>query len=183
MQTGQEFIAAVNKSGLGLALAATEAAMAAGEQVARLQMESAKSLFQESVGQARKLAALKDVEEAAGMMSAWSKDGVEKLSGYSRNYVAIAQEAQRRLTKALDESGALLQRETLEMAEKAMLHSPVPGGEGMLAGMKLVLTSATNAIDTVNQMMQQVTEFAGAGLKAASLGADVIPAPSRKRAS
>lgn len=183
MQTGQGFFAAVNNSSLGLALAVSEAAVVAGEKTARLQVESAKTLFQESVEQARKMMAVKNVEEAAEMMSAWSKEGVEKLSGYSRNYVSIAQDAQRRMTKALDENGAVLQREVLETAEKAVLHLPVPGGDSLLAGMKLAVKSATTAMDALNEMVQQVTEFAGASLKAASVGAEVIPVPSRKRAS
>ncbi len=183
MQIGQGFFAAVNNSSLGLALAATEAAAVAGDQTVRLQLETAKTLFQESVGQARKWMGVTSVEEAAEMMSAWSKEGIEKLSGYSRNYVSIAQEAQRHVTKALDENSAVLQREVIETAEKAVLHLPVPGGDNLLAGMKLAVKSATTAMDAVNQMMQQVTEFAGASLKAASVGAEVIPVPLRKRAS
>jgi phasin family protein len=149
----------------------------------RLQLETAKTLFQESVGQARKWMGSKSMEETAEMMSAWSKEGVEKLSGYSRNYVSIAQDAQRHVTKALDENSAVLQREVLETAEKAVLHLPVPGGDSLLAGMKLAVNSATTAMDALNQMMQQVTEFAGASLRAASVGAEVIPVLSRKRAS
>jgi phasin family protein len=183
MPTDQGFIAAVNNSSLGLAFAATEAAVAAGERVVRLQMESAKSLFQESIAQVQKLSALKDFEEAAAVVTAWSKDGVEKLSGYSRNYVSIAQEAQQNVTKALDENSAVLQREVLDAVEKAVSHWPVPGGDSLLAGFKVAVTSATSATDAVNQTLKQVTEFAGASLKAASVGAEAVPAPSRKRAS
>jgi phasin family protein len=183
MQTGQEFFAAVNHSGVSAAVATIEAAVAATEKTVRLQMESAKSLFQESVGQTRKLMAAKDLEGVPDMLSAWSKDGLEKLSGYSRNTVAIAQEAGLQVTKAVEAHTATLQREILEAVEKALLHSPVPGGEGALAGTKLGLTSVSSAMDAMNQMFHQMTEFAGASLKAASTGAEVTSAPSRKRAS
>jgi len=183
MQTGQEFFAAVNHSSLAVALATTEAALAATEKMVRLQMESAKSLLQESIGQSRKLMAAKDLQGVPDMLSAWSKDGLEKLSGYSRNTVAIVQEASQQLTKAAEANTATLQREILEAMEKAVLHAQVPGGESALAGTKLGLNSVTGAMDAVNQMIHQMTEFAGASLKAASTGAETGSAPSRKRAS
>jgi phasin family protein len=183
MQTGQEVFAAVNNSSLAVALATTEAAMVATEKLVRLQMESAKSLLQESLGQTRKLTSLKDFEGVPDMLSAWSKDGLEKLSGYSRNTVAIAQEAQQHMTKALDASTATVQRGILEAVEKAVLQAHIPGSESALAGTKLGLASVTSAMDALNQMIHQMTEFAGASLKAASMGADVSSAPLRKRAS
>lgn len=183
MQTGQDFFAAVNHSSLAVALATTEAALVATEKMVRLQMESAKSLFQESVGQTRKLMSAKDLQGVPEMLSAWSKDGLEKLSGYSRNTVAIAQEAGQRVTQAVDANTATLQREILEAVEKSVLHAQVPGGESALAGTKLGLTSVSSAMDAMNQMIHQMTEFAGASLKAASTGAEVSSAPSRKRAS
>lgn len=183
MQNGQEFVAAVNNSSLALALAASEAALAAGERIARLQTESARSLFQESVEKSRKLLAVKGLEEVTGTVSTWSQDGVEKLSGYARNYVSILQEAQAHVSKALEENTAAVRRELLETAEKAVLQSPVPGGESLLAGMKVGLNSATTAMDALNQMFQQWTEFAGASLKAGAPGAVVSMVPTRKRAS
>jgi phasin family protein len=183
MQTGQEFFAAVNHSSLSVAMATVEATMAATEKIVRLQMESAKSLFQESVGQTRKLMAAKDFEGVPDMLSAWSKDGLEKLSGYSRNTVAIAQEAGKHVTKAVEANTATLQREILGAVEKAVQQAPMPGAESALAGTKLGLTSVSSAMDAMNQMFHQMTEFAGASLKAASTGAEVSSAPSRKRAS
>jgi len=183
MQTGQEFFAAVNHSSASVAVATVEAGMTATEKMVRLQMESAKSLFQESVGQTRKLMATTDFKGMPEMLSAWSRDGVDKLSGYSRNAVAIAQEASQQVSKAVEANTATLQREILEAVEKAVLHAPLPGGESAMAGTKLGLTSVTSAMDAVNQMIHQMTEFAGASLKAASTGAETASAPSRKRAS
>jgi len=177
----QSFVAAVNNAGLGVALAATEAGYAAAERLANLQLESAKALLQESFAQARNLAAAKDAGEAVGMLTAWSQSSVEKLSGYSRNYVAIAQDAGNQVLKYLDAEGAPLQRQLLETIEKSALHAPVPGGEAVTAAMKVAVTTATAVIDAVQQAMNQMTEFAGAGLKPAPISAAVASVVPRVR--
>ena len=181
MKIDQSFVAAVNNAGLGVALAAAEAGYSAAERLANLQLESAKALLQESFEQARQLAAAKDAGDAVGMLTAWSQSSAEKLSGYSRNYVAIAQDARNQVLKYLDEEGAPLQRQMLESIEKSVLHAPIPGGEALTAGMKVAITTATAVIDALQQATNQMTEFAGAGLKPAPISAAVASVVPRVR--
>lgn len=181
MKIDQGLVSAVNNTSLGLALVAAEAGYAAADRLVGLQLESGKALLHESFDQARKLAAAKDFGEVAGMLTAWSQSSVEKLSGYSRNYVAIVQDARNQVLKYLDEEGAPLQRQWLESIEKSVLHAPVPGGEWWTAGTKTAVTTTTAVIDAVQQAVTQLTEFAGAGLKPAPISAAVASVVPRAR--
>lgn len=181
MKIDQNLVSAVNNTGLGLALAAAEAGYAAAERLAGLQLESGKALLQESFDQARKLAASKDFGAAAEMLAAWSQSSVEKLTGYSRNYLAIVQDARNQVIRYLDDEGAPLQRLFLESIEKAVLHAPVPGGEWLTAGMKAAMTTTTAVIDASQQAVTQLNEFAGAGLKPAPISAAVASVVPRAR--
>lgn len=181
MKIDQGLVSAVNNTSLGLTLAAAEAGYAAAGRLAELQLESGKALLQESFDQARRLTAAKDWSEAAGMLTVWSQSSVEKLSGYSRNYIAIAQDARNQVSKYLDVEGAPLQRQWLESIEKSVLHAPVPGGEWWTAGMKTAVTTMTAFIDAAQQAVTQWTEFAGAGLKPAPISAAVASVVPRAR--
>jgi phasin family protein len=181
LKIDQSLVSAVNNTSLGLALAVAEAAYAAADRLAGLQLESGKALLQESFDHARKMAAAKDLVEVAGMFTAWTQGNVAKLSGYSRNYVAIAQDTGNQMLKYLDDEGAQLQRQMLETIEKSALHAPVPGGEWWTAGTKTAVTATTAVMDAVQQAVTQLTEFAGAGLKPVPISAAVASVVPRAK--
>jgi len=183
MQTAQNFFAAVNNTGLGFGIASAEAAVAADEDLAQLQLETGKASMYESFELARRAVAVKDAGELFALTSKWSQDATEKLLGYSRNYVSITQEAQQHVEKFVDGSGPALQRELLETIEKSISQSPVPGGQSVLTVVKSAMTSATTAMGAVDQAAKQFTEYAGASLEASPMGAVATKASPRKRAS
>jgi phasin family protein len=168
MQHGLDAFAAVNKAGFESVLAAAEVAMQATEQLSRLQIEAAKSLVKEGLAHTRSVAEAESLQAAGMLQLEWGKSGLDKFAGYARNCIDIAKGMQGELVQLSEKSAAALNREFVEGMEKALTHTPVPGGDLAMAAMKSVITANTTVMDSLNHLMKQVNDFAEAGLKFAS---------------
>jgi phasin family protein len=182
MQQTFDAFAAVNKAGFDSMLAAAQVAMNAAEQFSRLQLEAGKSLLKESLDHAKEVAGAESLQGAGMLQLEWGKSGLDKFAGYARNCIDIAKGVQGELAQLSEKNAGLLNREWVESVEKALTHTPVPGGDLAMAAMKSVITANTTLMDSTNHLLKQVHDFTEAGLKSAAAAVDDgKEAPARAR--
>src|SRR5450631_890268 len=99
MYVTPEQITAANKSNVESVLSIAAAQFAAMEKLAGLQTAAFKSLFEDSIANARALAGAKDVQELVSLQQTFAQPAVEKAVAYSKSVYAIAVEANSELSK------------------------------------------------------------------------------------
>lgn len=177
MYASNEAFAAMNKAQVESLAAVARLGFDTMERMSRLNLEAAGSLLHEAFAALRAAADGRFAEAAAPA-------AMEKFNGYSRRLLEILQGVQGEMLQMTDAGLARFNREVLESFEKSMLHSAIPGGDGVLTGLRNTMGAATSSMDAWQQMFKQVTEFAEASLKTATPAAEnTLKVVSRKRAA
>ena len=167
MYVTPEQITAANKSNVETALSIAAAQFAAVEKLAGLQAATFKSIFEDSLSNARALAGAKDVQEFVTMQQAFAQPAVEKCVSYSKGVYAIAVEANTELSKFAETKASELNQNFVTLLDKASKNAPA-GSDVGVAAVKSMLSAANSAYDTFSKAAKQATEMAEANATAAT---------------
>ncbi|HEX8962117.1 MAG TPA: phasin family protein, partial [Rhodocyclaceae bacterium] len=85
MNYSPEQIAAANKANVETALTLANTAFASAERIAALNLNTARTLLEESVSTAKTLMAAKDAQELIGLQSSLAQPAIDKAIAYSRS--------------------------------------------------------------------------------------------------
>jgi phasin family protein len=136
------------------------------EKLVHLNLEAAKSLFQEGMETVRTVAETKDLGQLMVQGSGVGQAGAEKVLGYSRNLYEIA-------TKANSEIGELLEQRLLESGQEALgwvdevlKASPAGQSEGMTTAARTAMANATSIIEGISKAARQAAGYADANVRA-----------------
>ncbi|OGA93244.1 MAG: granule-associated-like protein [Betaproteobacteria bacterium RIFCSPLOWO2_12_FULL_66_14] len=170
MYVTPEQIIASNKAGAEALLGLAKAQFAAFERLSALNMNAAKSAFEESAGYTRALLGAKDIQEVANLNASAAQPALEKMLSYSRGVYEASTQAQGEMTKVLEVQTAELTRNMASFLDKFAKSAPA-GSDVAVAAVKSAMAAANTAYDSFTKVARQATEMAEANFSAAAAAA------------
>jgi len=167
MYTTPEQFAGANKANVETLLTIANTAFASAERLAALNLNTARTLLEDSVNNAKSLLAVKDVQELVGMQAALAQPAFEKAVAYSRSIYEIATQTQEEFSKIFDSQYVELNKNVSTVLDKAVKNAPA-GSDVAVAAVKSALAAANSAYETMNKAAKQVAEMAEANVAAAT---------------
>ncbi|MCK7493436.1 MAG: phasin family protein [Comamonadaceae bacterium] len=187
MNATHEKLAGLATANIETALAIARTAFAGTERLAALNINTARSVVDESYESAKMLMAVKDPKELATLNAAMAKPAVEKGIAYSRAVYSILSETSEELSKLSGGRMNALKADFETALETAAKVAPA-GSEPAVAAFRSALDAANNAYDTMSKAARQVGEIAEANANVAADTAvkaleSVAAAPKAKKAA
>ncbi len=97
-----EQFAAANKAAVDSLLAVANTALASAERIATLNLETARSVLEDSAANAKALMGAKDVKDAVTIQASLAQPGVEKAVAYGKSVYEISAQMQEQMTNTFE---------------------------------------------------------------------------------
>jgi len=162
-----EQLAGVNKATVESLLTLANTAFASAERLAALNLNTARTMLEDSVANAKAMLAVKDVQELMSLQSAFAQPIVEKAVAYSRSVYEISAQTQEEVSKVFEAQFAELNKNVAAVLDKAAKSAPA-GSDVAVAAVKSAIAAANSAYDSMNKAAKQVAEIAEANVTAAT---------------
>ena len=162
-----EQFAAANKTNIETLLTLANTAFASAERLAALNLNTARSLLEDSVSGAKAMMGAKDVQEAMSIQASLAQPNVEKAVAYSRSVYEISAQTQEELSKMVEVQFGDFQKTVAALLDKAAKSAPA-GSDVAVAAVKSAIAAANSAFDNMNKAAKQVAEIAEANVAAAT---------------
>ncbi len=162
-----EQFASANKAAVDSLLSLANTALASAERIAALNLNTARSVLEDSVSGAKAIMAAKDPQEAMTIQASLLQPNVEKAVAYSRSIYEISAQTQEEVTKMLEAQFGDFQKQIAGLLDKASKSAPA-GSDVAVAAVKSAIAAATSAFDNMNKAAKQVAEIAEANVAAAT---------------
>ena len=162
-----ENFAAANKVAVDSLLTVANTALASAERIAALNLNTARSIIEDSVANSKALMGAKDVQEVVALQSSLAQPNVEKAVAYSRSIYEISAQTQEELSKLVEAQFADFQKNVAGMLDKVSKQAPA-GSDVAVAAVKSAFAAANSAFDNMNKAAKQVAEMAEANVSAAT---------------
>ena len=167
MITTPEQFAVANKAAVDSMLSLANTALASAERIAALNLNTARSVLEDSVSGAKAIMGAKDAQEAITIQASLAQPNVEKAVAYSRSVYEISAQTQEEVTKMLEAQFGDFQKQIANLLDKASKSAPA-GSDVAVAAVKSAIAAATSAFDNMNKAAKQVAEIAEANVAAAT---------------
>jgi phasin family protein len=167
MYATPENFASANKANVETLLTLANTAFASAERIAALNLNTARSLLEDTVANAKTLLSAKDVQELINIQASLAQPGVEKAVAYSRSIYEIATQTQEEFSKIFDSQYVEINKNVTSALDKAVKNAPA-GSDVAVAAVKSALAAANSAYETMNKAAKQVAEMAEANVAAAT---------------
>ena len=167
MSINPEQFAAANKAAVDSLLSVANTALASAERIATLNLETARSVLEDSVSNAKAIMGAKDPQEALTIQASLAKPNVEKAVAYSRSVYEISAQTQEELSKMVEGQFGEFQKTVAGLLDKAAKSAPA-GSDVAVAAVKSAIAAANSAFDNMNKAAKQVAEITEANVAAAT---------------
>jgi phasin family protein len=167
MSINTEQFAAANKAAVDSLLSVANTALASAERIATLNLETARSVLEDSVSNAKAIMGAKDPQEALTIQASLAKPNVEKAVAYGKSVYEISTETQEQLAKMVEAQFGDFQKNVAAMLEKAAKSAPA-GSDVAVAAVQSAIAAANSAFDNMRKAAQQVTDMAQSNIAAAT---------------
>ena len=161
-KTPEQF-ATANKAAVDSMLTLANTALASAERIAALNLNTARSVMEDSVSGAKALMGAKDVQEALSIQASLAQPNV----AYSRSVYEISAQTQEELSKMVEAQFGEFQKTVAGLLDKAAKSAPA-GSDVAVAAVKSAIAAATSAFDNMNKAAKQVAEITEANVAAAT---------------
>jgi len=165
--TTPEQFASANKATVDSLLSVANAALASAERIAALNLNTARSVLEDSVSGTKALLGAKDVQEAISIQTSLTQPNVEKAVAYSRSIYEISAQAQEEFAKSVEAQFGGFQKQVADLLDKAAKSAPA-GSDVAVAAVKSAIAAANSAFDNLNKAAKQVAEITEANVAAAT---------------
>ncbi|AUM00771.1 granule-associated-like protein [Zoogloeaceae bacteirum Par-f-2] len=162
-----EQFAAANKANIETLLTLANTAFASAERLAALNLNTARTLLEDGVANAKAMLAVKDVQELINLQTSLAQPLVEKVVAYARNVYEIASQSQEEISKLLESQIAEINKGVASALDKAAKSAPA-GSDVAVAAVKSAIAAANSAYDSMSKAAKQVAEIAEANVAAAT---------------
>lgn len=183
--TPEQFSAA-NKAGIETLLTFANTAFASVEKLAALNLNTARSLLEDSVSNTKSLLAVKDAQELVSLQASIAQPALEKAVAYSRSVYEIGSGVQAEFSKIVETQIGELNSTIASVLDKAAKSAPA-GSDVAVAAVKSALAAANSAYESINKAAKQVVEMTEANVEAASKATvkavGATPAPKASKAA
>ncbi|THF64298.1 TIGR01841 family phasin [Pseudothauera rhizosphaerae] len=162
-----EKIAASNKVAVESLLNVSATALSSAERLAALNLNTARSLIEDSLANLKALAEAKDPQAFAALQGSFVQPGTEKLVAYYRGVYEIATQNQEEITKLLETQFAELNKNLNTALDDAAKSAPA-GSDIAISAVKSALAAANSTYDSVSKAARQVVDIAEANVTTAT---------------
>ena len=162
-----EQIAASGKANVETLLFVANTAFASAERLAALNLNTARSLLEDSVSNVKAMMAVKDPQGLVALQASLAQPAVEKAVAYSRSVYEIATQTQEELAKVFDSQVSEMNKTVVSALDKAVKSAPA-GSDVAVAAVKQAIAAANSAYDSMTKAAKQVAEIAEANVAAAT---------------
>jgi phasin family protein len=162
-----EQFAATNKANVETLLTVANAAFASVERLAALNLNTARTLLEDSIANTKALLSAKDVQELVNLQTNLAQPLVEKAVAYNRSVYEIGAQSQEEISKLIEAQIAELNKNLAAALDKAAKSAPA-GSDVAVAAVKSAIAAANSAYDSVSKAAKQVAEIAEANVAAAT---------------
>lgn len=159
--------AEANKASVEAMLTVANTVFASAERLAALNLNTARTLLEDSVANTKALLSAKNVQELASMQATLAQPSLEKAVAYSRSVYEIATQTQSELAKVSEAQIAEMKATLADTLDQALKNSPA-GSEVAVAAVKSAIAAANAAYDNMTKAAKQVTDMAEANVAAAT---------------
>ena len=166
MFTTPEQFAAANKATVDSLLSVANTALASAERIAALNLNTARSMMEDSVSGAKALMGAKDVQEALSIQASLAQPNVEKAVAYSRSVYEITAQTKEELAKMVEAQFGDFQKTVAALLDKAA--KSAPAGSDVAVAVKSAVAAANSAFENMNKAAKQVAEMTEANVAAAT---------------
>ena len=167
MSINPEQFSAANKAAVDSLLSVANTALASAERIATLNLETARSVLEDSVSGVKALMGAKDPQEALSIQASLAKPSVDKAVAYSKSVYEISTETQEQLSKMVEAQFGDFQKTVGAMLEKAAKSAPA-GSDVAVAAVQSAIAAANSAFDNFRKTAKQVTDIAQNNVAAAT---------------
>lgn len=167
MFTAPEQFASANKANVEALLNLANTAFASAERFAALNLNTARSLLEDSVANTKALLGAKDVQELVALQSTLAQPSVEKAVAYSRSLYEIAAQTQEEISKIVEAQFTEANKNVATALDKAAKNAPA-GSDVAVAAVKSAIAAANSAYDSISKAAKQVAEITEANVAAAT---------------
>ncbi len=184
MYNTPEQFSSANKANVETLMTVANTAFASAERIAALNLNTARTLLEESVSNAKSLLAIKDVQEFMNLQTSLAQPALDKAIAYSRSLYEIATQTQEEFGKIIESQFAEVNKNVATVLDKAAKNAPA-GSDVAVAAVKSAIAAANSAYDTMTKAAKQVAEIAEANVAAATSATvkAVSTAPKAKKAA
>ena len=165
MSINPEQFAAANKAVVDSLLSVANTALASAERIANLNLETVRSVVDESMANTKALMDAKDPKEALSIQTSLAKPSLEKAVAYSRSMVEISTQTQQELTKMLESQFGDFQKNITGLLEKAAKSAPA-GSDVAVSAVQSAIAAASSAFDGMRQAAKQMTDMTQSNIAA-----------------
>ena len=166
IQTPEQF-AAVGQANLEAMMSLANSAIARAERLAELNLNTVRSVLEDSVATTRKLAEAKDPQQLSKLQGELTKPMLDKAVAYARSVQEIATEGQQEVSNLFEKQIADLNKRFHEMLEQAAKQAPA-GSEGVFEAVRSAMNTANSLYDNASKAARQAAEVAEANMAAAT---------------
>ncbi|MDI3515125.1 MAG: hypothetical protein PWP40_2354 [Rhodocyclaceae bacterium] len=180
IQTPEQF-AAIGQANLESLMSLATSAIARAERLAELNLNTVRSVLEDSVATTRKLAEAKNPQELANLQAELTKPMIDKAVAYARSVQEIATEGQNEVSSLFEKQIAELNKNFASMLDQAAKSAPAgsegvfaavksapAGSEGVFAAVKSAMDTANSLYDNASKAAKQAAEVAEANMAAAT---------------
>ncbi len=167
MYVTPEQIQTTNKVNVESLLSVAATQFAALEKLANLNATAVKDAFEDSLANARALAAAKDVQEFINLQSSFAQPALEKAIAYSRSVYEVATQTQAEFSRMAEKRVAEWNENFVSLLDKAVKNAPA-GSDVAVTAVKQMIAAANSAYDNLTKVAKQATEIAEANVAAAT---------------
>lgn len=167
MYTTPEQLASANKANVETLLTVANTAFASAERLAALNLNTARTLLEDSVSNAKTLLAAKDAQELLSLQTSLAQPVLDKAIAYARSLYEIGTQTQEEFGKIFEAQFAEVNKNVSSVLDKAAKNAPA-GSDVAVAAVKSAIAAANSAYDTMTKAAKQVAEIAEANVAAAT---------------
>ncbi len=167
MYVTPEQIQAAGKANVEAILSLASSQFAAFEKFASLNANAVKTVFEDTLANARALAGAKDLQEVVSLQSTFAQPAIDKAIAYSKGVYEVAQETNAELSKVAERRVAEWNENFVSLLDKATKNAPA-GSDVAVTAVKQMIAAANSAYDNFNKVAKQATEIAEANVAAAT---------------
>ena len=162
-----EQIAASGKANVETMMFVAQTAFTSAERLAALNLNTARSLLEDSVANVQAMLTAKDPQAMIALQTSLAQPAVEKAVAYSRSVYEIATQTQDELNKVVESQVSSLNKNVVTALDQVVKSSPA-GSDVAVAAVKQAIAAANSAYDSMTKAAKQVAEIAEANVAAAT---------------
>lgn len=170
MSFNTEKFAAANKATVDSLLSVANTALASAEQIASLNLNTARASLEDTVSGIKAVLSAKDPQAAIAAQTALAQPAIEKAVAYTKSVYEITSQTQQELAKLLEAQFGGFQKTVAGLLEQAAKSAPA-GSESAVAAIQSAIAAANSAFGNLGSVAKQFSEAAQSNIASATKAA------------